>query len=480
LTPDSVHDFDTPGCSRFDGPGEPVALVGLTGEVDPAQAPIPGNDSERLLFRQVYETLVHTDCDFTVRPGLAASWQVDATGTSWIITLRRDARFSDGAAVTARDVIASWMRGGSSLHPEVARFVRTVTALDEVTLSVVLQQQVQQDPARPEAPASLAQPALAVARFVSGSPWPLGTRDVRLELPDVSSSGRTTITLVPTTILNTPATSAPSVGPLSVGPPSAGPISAAPPRAANPVHFLVSPNPDARDLLDQGVDLLLTRDPAALAYATVLAQFDSVPLPWLRSYVFMSRENVAATLAPELRQALADDAVPGEAQGSSYDWAQAWSRCTTDTAVAASRNQLQTPGAITPARIAYDRTDPVARALTERIVALASARSANGTGLLDALVPQARSRKLQMIPLREPDLSSALSRGAEAGFVIALDRSTGCAELARLQARAPWITKHDGVPLVDTRLRAIVRKGRSHMTMEWDGNLLVGGPVRTQ
>src|SRR5262245_18831326 len=103
---DAVRDPTPSACARFDGPGEPVSLIGLTEDVSSAHAPIPANDSERLLFRQVYETLVQTDCDLTVRPGLAAGWQLDATGTTWIVNLRPDARFSDGTAVTARDVIA--------------------------------------------------------------------------------------------------------------------------------------------------------------------------------------------------------------------------------------------------------------------------------------------------------------------------------------------------------------------------------------
>src|SRR5215471_3253764 len=89
---DAIRDVDASVCTRFDGPGEPVSLIGLTDAVSPTHAPIPTNDSERLLFRQVYETLVQTDCDSTVRPGLAASWQLDGIGASWIMTMRRDAR----------------------------------------------------------------------------------------------------------------------------------------------------------------------------------------------------------------------------------------------------------------------------------------------------------------------------------------------------------------------------------------------------
>ena len=453
------QDF-TPACTRVDAPGEPVSLIGLADQVSPSHAPIPTNDSERVLFRHVYDTLVHTDCD-SVRPGLAASWQLDGAGMTWIMTMRRDARFSDGTAVTARDVIASWTLDGSTLRPDVARFVRTATAPDDGTLYVVLTQPANQDQATPVAPDILAEPALAIARFTPASPWPLGTRDVRLESAATSSSSRTTITLVPTTdagLSAAPATNPP--------PPSSG------------LRFLVWPNRDARDLLDQGVDLLVTRDPAALAYANVLGQFESIPLPWLRSYVFIGHNRaIDATLAPELRQQLATDAVSGEARGSSFNWGDAWHRCTSDAADTARAIGLPATSAGAP-RLAFDQGDPVARSLAERIGVLASRPGDNQ--ILDALMPQARPRKLQMVPLRERELSSALARDEHAGFVIGVDRMTNCEAIATLQERAPWLTSRAVVPLVDTRLRALVRKGRSHMTIARDGTVLVDGPVRSQ
>ena len=467
LDPAPFHDVDASSCARFDRAGEPVSLVGLTDEVDPGHAPIPENDSERLLFRQAYETLVQIGCDFTIRPGLAVTWQLDATGTNWIITLRPNARFSDGTPVTARDVIASWAHGGGlTPHPEVARFVRAVTALDDVTLSVAPRDGVRQDAAQPPAPGFLAQPALAVARFAPESAWPLGTREVRLEGPAAPSGGRTTITLVPAAVASTPDRSA---------------TAPAGSRANTVVRFLVSPRRDARDLLDQNVDLLVTRDPAALAYANALAQFDAIPLPWLRSYVFLSRESArGATLTPALRQKLAADAVPGEAQGSSFDWPQAWSRCAADRPIDAGQNQPPQSVRASSGRIVFDAADPVARALAERITALTSTRSADGNLLLDVIVPQSRSRKLQMAPLREPILSPALDRGDDAGYIIALDRPKGCAEISSLDEQAPWATQNGVVPLVDTRLRAIVRRGRSQVAMEWDGSLLISSPGRSQ
>jgi hypothetical protein len=75
---------------------------------------------------------------------------------------------------------------------------------------------------------------------------------------------------------------------------------------------------DARDLLDHGVDLLLTRDPAALGYAATLPQFEILALAWQRTYVLLmpGRSGAVASLSDDARQALAGDAVRGEARGA--------------------------------------------------------------------------------------------------------------------------------------------------------------------
>src|SRR5688572_25020374 len=64
-------DISSSGCDLLAQPGEPVATVGLGERVDPSHAPRPSNDSERLLFRQLYETLVRVDCNGEPGPGLA-------------------------------------------------------------------------------------------------------------------------------------------------------------------------------------------------------------------------------------------------------------------------------------------------------------------------------------------------------------------------------------------------------------------------
>jgi ABC-type oligopeptide transport system substrate-binding subunit len=157
----------------------PIATVGLNEQVDPAHAPRPSNDGERLLFRQLYETLIQMDCAGNPMPGLAAFWRLDASRKTWTVALRPDARFSDDTPVTTADVVASWMssgdgRGnGSELRPQVRRLVQSIVAVDDRTLEITLRSQ------RADAPLALAHTDLAVAKSVPGSLWPLGTRPAK-------------------------------------------------------------------------------------------------------------------------------------------------------------------------------------------------------------------------------------------------------------------------------------------------------------
>src|ERR1700704_2501165 len=82
----------------------PTITVGLTDAVDPRHAPVPRNDAERIVFRHLYETPVRIDCEGPVLPQLPGRWAKDDGGRRWTLRLRDDARFWDGAPVTAQDV----------------------------------------------------------------------------------------------------------------------------------------------------------------------------------------------------------------------------------------------------------------------------------------------------------------------------------------------------------------------------------------
>src|SRR5258706_6817044 len=192
--------------------------IGLSDAVDPRHAPLARNDAERIVFRHLYETPVRVDCDGHVRPELAAQWEKADGGRRWTFRLRDGAQFWDGAPVTAQDIVFGHGGAGYTLSaPE--KSVVTVTFAKE----------------RDDVPPVLGDPGLAVTKPAPDSSWPIGT-------------GSYWATSATTTQQE---------------------IRAHTPRGDTLV-FKFAASGDARDLLDAGVDLLVTRDRALRDYAATL------------------------------------------------------------------------------------------------------------------------------------------------------------------------------------------------------------------
>ena len=424
-------------CALIAEPGEPIATVALVDRIDPSNAPRPSNEGEHLLFRQLYETLIRLDCKGRVRPGLAESWRLDANGRTWIVTLRENARFSDGTPVTSTDVRAAWLRdsAGDELQPHVSRLVQSVVPVDDRTVAITLRSQ------RVDMPLELAHTDLAIAKPTSGSRWPLGTRT------DGAAPERDAPAAAVDSVITVKRDNLPSI------------------------RFLVAPG-DPRDLLDKGLDLLLTRDPAALEYAATLPHFQSVPLEWHRVHVLVTpgRLRGSPSLPEEARQALAGDAVRGEARGAVGPfWWQMLQAC--DVAPSEPREQA----AFTP-RIVYDVRDAASRDLAERLVAFSRGSGAVANPILDVLLPDRQRRTYQQaVALTGEPLAATRRRGRDAGYIISVDRRPldPCRDIQVLMDGARWLDPETIVPLVETRLRAIVRRGRSGVTTDWDGGLLI-------
>lgn len=297
---------------------------------------------------------------------------------------------------------------------------------------------------------ALADPARAPVQPIPGSPWPAGTgRYV------VAASDRNTLRLVPRPGLRIPVL----------------------------LVRLLDPHA-ARDALDAGADVVITADPAAIAYARERADHLIVPLQFDRSYVLtvpagaVTARTAAApdSLAALLRTGLAAGAVREDARPS--DGPHWW----TDAAFCGAA-AVTTPAPAPPStdRIVFPDGDPVARALADRIVALA----ATGSPLLAAAAPRlSRSTSFRAAALAGGDFAAALDAGEAAAFVLALPARVAdrCAERRLLDRRAPWLARPDGaqpplVPLVDTREHVIVRRGAVGITTDWLGALTFDGPA---
>ncbi|PVZ84826.1 oligopeptide ABC transporter substrate-binding protein OppA [Serratia sp. S1B] len=64
---------------------------------------------EAQVARDLFEGLVNQDAQGNIIPGVAVSWQTNDNQT-YIFTLRKDARWSNGDVVTAKDFVYSWQR----------------------------------------------------------------------------------------------------------------------------------------------------------------------------------------------------------------------------------------------------------------------------------------------------------------------------------------------------------------------------------
>jgi len=306
--------------------------LAVTDPVDPGHAPLPRNDAERLVFGQLYESLIRVDCQGRPMPGLAATWE-QAPGDRWGFTLRDNARFWDGAPVTARDVLASWRLRDATLAASL-----TVTGDRTFTL-----------------PASgpfqrLADRALAVTKPAPGGNWPIGTGRYWMTSGDPAS---------PDVLVAQPMA------------PTRQPV----------VKIATVPASAARDALDGEAGVLITDDPAALEYARTLAGYVDVPLEWNRTYVLLAPGRDKAVVGDlrleSLREAVRGDARPAEWSGPGRFWFTDLEPC----GVAAGRDTLGAAGR--RRRVVYKQSDRSAADLAARLVGL----GALGRGAVAAGVP---------------------------------------------------------------------------------------------
>jgi hypothetical protein len=273
------------------------------------------------------------DCTGRVRPALAQTWRSEDGGRVWTLTLRPDARFWDGVALTPQAIAQSWA-ADSAIGPTVqAAGILAIAASGENDLRLTLSQP------RDSLPPTLADRALALTR--KGPDRKLvGTGHYR---PTVT--GGSSVTLLP-----------------------------ADSGTHNVVRVLATR--DLRDLLDAGADLVVTDDPATLDYAVARPELSAVPLPWSRTYVLVVPNRAGLVLdsasSGRLRETLAHDVVRVDARAAEPPFP--WSRCS---------GPLASPPTAAPAsgRIGYPADDRTARELAARIVAVGAAPARSIVGL---------------------------------------------------------------------------------------------------
>lgn len=83
-------------------------------------------------------TLLARDADLATRPDLATEWSLSEDRKVWTITLRDDARFSDGTALTAADVAFTFNTAKTAAGPVDLAVLETAEALDDRTVRLTL------------------------------------------------------------------------------------------------------------------------------------------------------------------------------------------------------------------------------------------------------------------------------------------------------------------------------------------------------
>ncbi len=210
---------------------------------------------------------------------------------------------------------------------------------------------------------------------------------------------------------------------------------------------------DLRDAIDQGTNLVQSRDPDLLDYARRRPGLTVAPLPWDRTYVLVLpawSTAVRAALPADtaaFQAALAGDAVRGDARAAAGPfWWEGLAACPMP-------RSPQARAAYEDA-IGYPTGDAIARALAERIVALAGAGVGSAAALTARAIPGGR-------------LTATVRQGDLRGYVLRLPRH------APVPCREASVFPPDAaiVPLVDSRPSAVLQRGTPALAVEWDGAL---------
>ena len=109
-------------------PGTELTIAGSApSSWDPA---VIGDAGSASMLSQVFEGLTALDARNAVQPALASSWTVEDGGKRVVFDLRAGITFSDGRAITAVDVVASWLRVIDPAHPSpLASLLTDVTGV---------------------------------------------------------------------------------------------------------------------------------------------------------------------------------------------------------------------------------------------------------------------------------------------------------------------------------------------------------------
>lgn len=411
---------------------EPV--IGVVDPVDLSLAPHPRSDGEGLLFATIHPPLVRLDCMGQLQPELAAGWeQGEASngGVSWRLAIP-GAR-ERGDAVARGLALGAGPGGGMEL-----------AAVERTPSGVVVRlrgEGVEEDGAR-----ILGERGLTpVAGAESG--W--GSRLSGLRLLPVTAAG-------PGATLHLVADSREGEERLAV--------------------VRVVPGGDPRDLLDEGVHLVLTRDPVAVEWARSREGIQAVALPPDRSYRLALPGSGLRSLPAGLSAGLVRDVVPLGRVPSALGPA-APEGC---PAGGMEPPSSVPTGALRP-RVVHPRGDAVARALAERVAALAGPGGASPLAGIRG-EGSGPSPLLEVVGLDPAPFQAALREGRDVAFLFhgPVEPAAPCTRAASRAREIPWLDQGRLLPLVEVGPHALLRRGAPALEVDGTGvvRMLFHGRMR--
>ena len=444
--------------------------VVLVDPVEPGHAPAAVNDSEDLVFRQLYETLVQVDCDGRVSPGLASSWTSRDFGRTWVFTLRDSAYFSDGTPVTPTQVRDAWLAARARPlvpgRPGPWSWMR----VDGMRVSGARQLTVRLTSAPPNEAEFFSHPDLAIWKPTGD--WATGSGPYRITAGSVSWS-------------------------FSLEPNPHHPFAE---RGRSSLDFSVHNGSDPRDVLGKA-DILLLESMSALSYAKDLGEFQTFPLAWNHTYVLVSPHysgtRTQSTSWTELRTELSEHIVDADARPATSFSGTSVKGCALPRNITSTQVVSHDVIALDPDgghQLAYQDGDPNAKKLAERLVALAADRSKDGKVLLDTIDPPSGSTNPVAVQLVPTSYASSLEAGDRWAYLVSVQRTytDPCLDAAAFAGSLRWLASRvntarprsgsalvmAGIPLLSARNHVALRRGVAGIKQDWDGTLRLAGAGR--
>jgi hypothetical protein len=397
--------------------GSASFTFGLAQSVRPGNAPVPTNDSEAILFRLAYPTLVETDCEGDVLPCAAASWTPSPADSAWTFRMSADAALGDGSTLTAADVREMWLdrRDPAAL---VAPWIWDHVEPSAVAVTDGGDLFIRAPKAYADLLHALAQPSLALARGRE-SEWPLGARGDLVALEHVDQRKAPEIEW----------RRAPGIG------------------GASAIRFVLMEDSGPEELVAAGIDAFFVRDKAAIGYVTSLPGYRVTPFPYSRLYLLLTPEpDIVNKIEPE-RLAKLPPLVPSDARvaqsaiGYRHD------------APKPKRKLKRTLD-----RIVVPWWDPDARAVASALSKIWRDRSKRGYPAI--------------LPKRHGEFQRHVLEGKDALYVFPVDPGIASEALQKLHLlrSAPWLAERGGsIALFETRGHLVAKEGLTGFASGFDG-----------